>query len=90
MELRGISPFYVEIGIYKEVIRMHVTKMVNLSLFRIIKEHETIDYSTLRKIYVQPTPPGVVTSSHLIDSDLAILKEEGYIKIEGRCITALK
>lgn len=69
---------------------MFVRQMVNLSLFRIIEEHGTIDYSTLRKIYIKPTPPCVVTSSHLIDSDLETLKEEGYIKIEGRFITALK
>lgn len=69
---------------------MRVSRVINGTLLGIIKEHGTIDYNTLRRIYIKPTPPGVVTSDMLMDDDLKVLEEEGYIKIENRFITIIK
>ncbi|MBD7914547.1 hypothetical protein H9660_05265 [Clostridium sp. Sa3CUN1] len=66
---------------------MRVTKVMNASLLRVIKEYGTIKYSDLRKIYITPDPPGIISAHNAcFDSDLRVLKEEGEITIEDGVI----
>ena len=66
---------------------MKMTRPMNLSLLRIIKENGTISYSELRRVYIKPDPPGVISAGNAcFDSDLQDLKEEKEITIEDAII----
>ena len=63
---------------------MRVSKPYNVSLLRCIAEEKTITISALRKKYLPPEQPGIIQGiAVMFDSDLNILKEEGYITIKN-------
>ena len=62
---------------------MRVSKPYNASLLRCIAEEKTITVSALKKKYLPPDQPGIIQSKTVMfDSDLTVLEEEGYIKME--------
>lgn len=66
---------------------MRVTKVMNMSLLKVIREYGTIGYNELKRIYITPDPPGIISAHNAcFDSDLQVLKEEGKITIEDRVI----
>lgn len=68
-----------------------VTKAMNCSLLRIIKEHKIISYNELKRIYITPDPPGIISASNAcFDSDLKTLEEEGEITIKDKIIKSIK
>ncbi|CUP74847.1 hypothetical protein [Clostridium baratii] len=70
---------------------VRVTRMINLDLLSIIKEHKNISKWTLKKLYIKPMPPGVMSSSEInFESDLENMLYEGLIKINDECIEFIK
>ena len=62
---------------------MRVSKIYNASLLKCIAEEKTITISALKKKYLPPEQPGIIQGTTVMfDSDLKVLKEEGYITIE--------
>lgn len=70
---------------------VRVTRMINLDLLSIIKEHKNISKWTLKKLYIKPLPHGMVSSKEvLFESDLENMLYEGLIKIDDDCIEFIR